>query len=121
MAEEKKLVYLESPYAGNVKKNVKYAQLCLRDSLIKGEAPFASHLLYTQKNVLNDDNPMERKQGINSGFAWAAKAKKTVVYTDYGISRGMQEGIKNAELEGREVEYRKLNPKLIKELEEEFK
>ena len=55
-----KLVYLESPYAGDVEKNIKYARLCMKDSLDRGEYPFASHLLYTQENILNDNDPVER-------------------------------------------------------------
>ena len=39
-----KLVYLESPYAGDVEKNIKYAILCMKDSLDRGEYPFASHM-----------------------------------------------------------------------------
>ena len=39
-------VILESPYAGNVEENVAYARAAVRDSLLRGEAPIASHLLY---------------------------------------------------------------------------
>ena len=85
-------VILESPFAGDVETNVRYARLCLRDSLNRGEAPYASHLLYTQPEVLNDDNAEERDWGINAGFQWRAAAHKTVVYTDLGISRGMEFG-----------------------------
>lgn len=38
-------VILESPYAGDVEKNIEYARLCLKDSLLRGESPIASHLL----------------------------------------------------------------------------
>ena len=46
-----RLVILESPYAGDVAANVKYARRCVRDSLSRGEAPIASHLLYTQPGM----------------------------------------------------------------------
>ena len=101
-------VILESPYAGDIERNVNYARLALRDCLQRGEAPIASHLLYTQPGVLRDNVPEEREWGINAGLAWGAVADATVVYTDYGISRGMEYGIKRAEAEGRPVEYRKL-------------
>ena len=39
------LVIIESPYMGNVKSNVAYARKCMSDSLLRGESPFASHLL----------------------------------------------------------------------------
>jgi hypothetical protein len=68
----------------------------------------ASHLLYTQDGVLNDLDPFERQLGIEAGLAWGAVAEKTVVYTDHGVSNGMQYGIKRAEAEGRPVEYRTL-------------
>ena len=40
---------LESPYAGRVEENVAYARAAVRDSLLRGEAPIASHLLYTSR------------------------------------------------------------------------
>lgn len=101
-----KLVILESPYAGDVRKNVEYARACVRDSLSRGEAPIASHLLYTQPGILRDEVPAERKWGIDAGLAWATKADATVVYTDLGISSGMQYGIKTATDADRPIEYR---------------
>ncbi|MFH1358598.1 MAG: hypothetical protein ABIH37_01790, partial [archaeon] len=61
--EKKKLVILESPFNGDVKKNIKYAKLCMKDCFKRGEYPFASHLLYTQDEILDDTNPEERKLG----------------------------------------------------------
>lgn len=101
-----KLVILESPYAGDVERNTRYARACLRDSLMRGEAPVASHLLYTQPGVLRDDVPDERRMGINAGLAWGRAAEGTVVYCDLGISGGMEQGIGRAEKAGRPVEKR---------------
>lgn len=101
-----KTVIVESPYAGDVGRNTKYARACLLDSLRRGEAPFASHLLYTQ--VLDDLLPSERAWGIEAGFAWGRFADLTAVYEDLGVSRGMAEGIRQAEMEGRPVEMRRL-------------
>jgi hypothetical protein len=106
-----KLVVLESPYAGDIGANVEYARACMRDSLGRGEAPIASHLLYTQPGILRDDEPVERAQGIAAGLAWGALADATVVYTDLGISTGMRHGIAAAEKAGRPIEYRSLGPK----------
>lgn len=103
-----RLVILESPYAGNVEQNVEYARRCVRDSLMRGEAPIASHLLYTQPGILDDDVPAERAQGIDAGLAWRRVADASVVYVDFGISRGMQYGIEAAQKAGRPVEYRRL-------------
>jgi hypothetical protein len=103
-----RLVILESPYAGDVEANVEYARACVRDSLSRGEAPIASHLLYTQPGILRDEVPDERQWGIDAGLAWSGKAEATVVYTDRGISRGMEYGIANANASGRPIEYRTL-------------
>ena len=50
----------------------------------------------------------ERKLGIEAGISWYNVAEKSVVYTDHGISKGMQQGIDKAQSLGREIEYRKL-------------
>lgn len=101
-------VVLESPFAGDVERNKAYARACMRDCLLRGEAPFASHLLYTQEGVLDDDIPEERSLGIEAGLAIGSLFKKTVVYHDHGVSRGMKYGIERAEAEGRVVEKRLL-------------
>lgn len=101
-------VILESPYAGDVETNVRYARACVRDSLMRGEAPIASHLLYTQPGILDDGDPAERALGIDAGLAWGVEAAATVVYEDRGLSRGMAYGIENAARAGRPVERRTL-------------
>lgn len=103
-----RLVILESPFAGDVEANIAYARACVRDSLLRGEAPIASHLLYTQPGVLDDDVPAERQHGIDAGLAWKAVAHASVVYTDRGISRGMEYGIAAAREAGLPVEFRSL-------------
>jgi hypothetical protein len=103
-----KLVIIESPYAGDVEANTRYARRCLRDSLERGEAPIASHLLYTQPGVLDDDDAKERRWGIDAGLAWRRVADASVVYIDRGISAGMRYGIATAEVAGIPVEYREI-------------
>jgi hypothetical protein len=103
-----KLVIIESPYAGDVMANIDYARRCIRDSLFRGEAPIASHLLYTQPGILDDDIPEERKWGIDAGLAWRRVAELSAVYTDRGISPGMDYGILAAIEAGIPVEYRRL-------------
>lgn len=99
-------VIIESPLAGNVARNRRYLTACLRDSLLRGEAPFASHAIYV--GPLDDDKPDERERGIAAGFAWRSHADATVVYEDLGISRGMQLGIDAAESMGHPIERRRL-------------
>ena len=107
-AKDKPLVIVESPFAGDVETNIRYARACMRDSLLRGEYPFVMHLLYTQDGILDDDIPKERSLGIEAGLAWGKNASITVVYTDLGITPGMEQGIQRAKDEGREIEYRKL-------------
>jgi len=101
-----KRVIVESPYAGNILENVTYARRCLRDCILRGETPYASHLLYTQDGVLDDSVPNERKLGIDAGFHWREVAEKTVVYCDYGITDGMENGISHSQELDIPVEYR---------------
>lgn len=103
-----KLVIIESPYAGDIEANVHYARQCVRESLCRGEAPIASHLLYTQPFILRDGVPEERAWGIAAGLAWLRVADFTAVYVDHGVSAGMEKGIKAAQDAGREVIYRTL-------------
>ena len=105
------LVVIESPYAGAVDENVKYAQQCVLDSLRRGEAPVASHLLYTQEGILDDLEPNERELGLRAGWTWTDRADLVAVYVDRGISPGMYRGIGYA-LEGFvNVELRSLRTK----------
>jgi hypothetical protein len=116
------LVILETPYASETEEgcllNIEFARLCMRDCFLRGEAPFASHLLYTQPGILDDKEPSERMLGINSGLLWGKAASKTVVYLDKGVSKGMVYGIQNAKENNRDIEYRFLNNLLEESLKE---
>lgn len=104
------LVNLESPYAGDIERNTLYARFCMRDSIVNhGESPFASHLLYTQPHILREHLPEERALGIETGLEFTRATEKTVVYTDLGITKGMEQAIKAAEDNGIELEMRKLS------------
>lgn len=103
------LTVIESPYAGNVVTNVAYAKRCAVDCLKRGEAPYASHLFFTQPGILNDLDPEERKLGIEAGLAWGKQAQRVAVYIDLGISSGMVFGIiRHAEMR-KEIELRALD------------
>lgn len=104
-----KLVVIESPFAGDIDRNLRYLRACMADCLRRGEAPFASHALYTQPGVLDDGDTAQRKLGMDAGFAWREMAEATVVYTDLGVSRGMLAGIKHAQtVADHTIEYREL-------------
>lgn len=115
-----RLVILESPYGSPdpsiVARNVRYARACMLDCFDRGEAPFASHLLYTQPSVLDDRVPEERAKGIAAGLLWGEKSDATVVYIDLGRTHGMEEGIIRAHGNLRPVELRKLCQATLQQL-----
>ena len=92
-----KLVVIESPYAGDVRRNVRYLQACIRDCIRRGESPYASHQMLT--TALDDKVPEQRRTGIEAGLAWRRarwideegniRRIVPVFYTDLGISSGM--------------------------------
>ncbi len=100
-------VVVESPYAGDRTKHMYYLDDCLRDSLLRGEAPFASHGLYPG-GALDDDLDIECWLGMAAGNEWRHWAHATVVYTDLGISGGMRLGMDHAAKVGHPLEYRSL-------------
>lgn len=101
-------VIIESPFAGDIDKNIEYARKCIKDCLLRNESPIASHLLYTQKGILNDEIQEERDLGINAGLEWYKVADKCIVYVDNGISSGMKSGILKAKEYNVLVEYRSI-------------
>lgn len=103
-----KRVILESPYAGDIERNISYARKCIRHSLSLGEAPIASHLLYTQEGILDDDDHEERQWGIDAGLVWKEVAESHVFYIDHGISSGMEYAIDFATNNNIPIEYRRI-------------
>ena len=108
-------VVVESPYAGDVERNEMYLKCAMLDCICRGEAPFASHMLYTQ--FLNDDYPDDRKVGIECGFAWGALATRCVVYADFGITPGMIKGLSHYSDLGIHVEEVRHLPKFVELVE----
>jgi hypothetical protein len=107
-------VVVESPLAGktveDVSANFGYAKRAIADCFRRGEAPFASHLLYP--GTLNDEDPDDRRLGMMAGFEWILAAEASVVYTDRGVSSGMRAGIARAKKIHLPIEYRTI-PKTL--------
>lgn len=80
-------VIILSPYKGDISANLAYAWLCVLDSMKRDEAPWASHLFYTE--VLRDSDPAQRAKGFECEAAWLRAADLVAVYTDRGLSSGM--------------------------------
>lgn len=101
-------VMIESPLGGDYQRNLEYARLCLRHSMLRcNEAPMAFHLLYPQ--ALCDDTDEERSLGIEQSFHWHKKAQKKVFYLDRGFSAGMAKGLEAAIHQSTPVEFRSLS------------
>jgi len=104
-----KRVTIESPYKGNIELNTLYARAALLDSLQRGEAPLAAHLLYPQ--VLDEASPAGRKQGINCGLAWLLQAELVCFYVDLGMSEGMFQAQEVCTIQRIPTEIRRLGEK----------
>jgi hypothetical protein len=92
-----RLVIIESPYKGDVTRNLRYLRACIRDCISRGESPYASHRMLT--DALDDDDPGERELGITAGLAWRKATWDDqdgthrvipVFYLDLGWSGGMK-------------------------------
>ena len=79
-------VVIESRFASDSTKglliNKKFTLACMRDCFLRGEAPYASHVLYAQSHIVDDFVASERALGMHAGFLWGDCATKTVVYTE---------------------------------------
>jgi hypothetical protein len=108
-------VIIESPLAGDYEANRAYALDCMRDSIKRGESPYASHVLLPL--VLDDTNESQRELGIALGFAWGELADARVFYIDRGVSRGMRLGYAEATRLGQTIEVRVLNRATVTDAE----
>jgi len=96
------IVYICSPYAGDIEKNVKAARSYSRFAVDAGYIPFAPHLLFTQ--FLDDSNPDDRKLGMFFGNAFMSKCAELWVFGEL-ISEGMQAEIKRAKWKNIHIRY----------------
>jgi hypothetical protein len=76
-----KRIFVCSPFAGDIARNVKVAEALCRQVMRSGHAPFAPHLLYP---TFTDDSVTEQREtGIACGLAY-------MECCDNGISSGMR-------------------------------
>ena len=87
------IVYICSPYAGDIEQNVAAAQRYCRYAVNAGYIPIAPHLLFPQ--FLNDADPNERQLGLFFGNALMSKCSEVWVFGSH-ISAGMQAEISRA-------------------------
>lgn len=96
------LVYICSPYSGNVENNIKSARRYSRFAVEMGYIPFTPHLLYPQ--FLDDSNLAERSLGLFFGNVLMAKCAEVWVFGSY-ISPGMNAEIERAKRKKYTIRY----------------
>jgi hypothetical protein len=96
------LVYICSPYSGNVENNIKSARRYSRFAVDMGYIPFTPHLLYPQ--FLDDNNPAERSLGLFFGNVLMSKCAEVWVFGSY-ISSGMNAEIERAKRKKYTIRY----------------
>jgi hypothetical protein len=94
------IVFICSPYAGDIENNVKAAQKYCRFAVEMGYIPFAPHLLFPQ--FLNDTDPKERDLGLFFGIALMSKCAELWVFGET-VSAGMAKEIEKAEKRGMRI------------------
>ena len=87
------IVYICSPFAGDVSKNTENARRYSRFAVDSGYIPFAPHLLFPQ--FLNDADTKERRLGLHFGNALMSKCAEVWVFGEH-ISPGMEAEIRKA-------------------------
>lgn len=87
------LVYICSPYSGDVAGNVKNARRYCRFAFEQGCIPIAPHLLFTQ--FLDDSNLKERELGLHFGNVLMSQCREVWVFGNI-VSPGMDAEIRRA-------------------------
>lgn len=96
------IVYICSPYSGNVNHNIEMARKYCRFAVDKHYLPIAPHLLFTQ--FMNDEIPEERETAIFMNFVLMSKCAEMWVFGDV-ISKGMQSEINRAKRKNMMIRY----------------
>lgn len=91
------IVYICSPYAGDIETNVANARRYCRFAVEEGYLPIAPHLLFPQ--FLDDADAAERELGLFFGNALMSKCAEVWVFGN-NISCGMASEIKRAMWKG---------------------
>ena len=105
------IVYICSPYAGDIAGNTEAARRYSRFAVESGYIPIAPHLLFPQ--FMDDDDPAERELGLFFGNAIMSKCSEVWVFGER-ISNGMAAEIKRARWKNYRLRY------FTEELEEKY-
>ncbi len=96
-----KKIFVCSPFAGEVDRNVRIAKRLCRMVMKAGHAPFAPHLLYPR--FTDDTVPTQRATGIACGLAFMETCDEVWAFVGNGISSGMRQEIDHARRLGKPV------------------
>ena len=96
------VVYICSPYAGDVDANVKAARRYSRFAVDAGYLPVAPHLLFPQ--FMDDTNPKERDLAMFFGNVLMSKCAELWVFGDT-VSSGMAAEIERAKRKSYPIRY----------------
>jgi hypothetical protein len=96
------LVYIASPFAGDIEYNTSRAKGYCRFAVSKGCVPLAPHLLYPQ--FMDDEDKEQREQGIRFALILLSKCDELWVFGDK-ISVGMSREIAKAKRKSKIIRY----------------
>ena len=96
------LVYIASPFAGDMERNLERARGYCRLAVSKGCIPLAPHLLYPQ--FMDDETSETRELGIFFALVLLGKCDEIWVFGER-ISEGMSREIAKAERRGISIRY----------------
>lgn len=105
--EEKKsryrpLVFICSPFAGDVRRNLENARRYCMFAVERGAIPLAPHLLYPQ--FMDDRIEAQRSLGISFGLALLGKCDEIWVF-GASITKGMRQEIERARALGTRIRF----------------
>ena len=98
----KPIVYIASPYRGDVERNTENARKYCRFAISKGIIPLAPHLLYPQ--FMDDGDEKQRQLGLSFAITLLGKCDELWVMGDE-ISDGMLCEMEKAHESGIPIRY----------------
>lgn len=101
-ANYRPLVYICSPYSGNVDFNVTNARLYCKYAVDNKCIPLAPHLLFPQ--FMNDEEPIDRELAMFMNMVLLSKCEELWVFGNT-ISQGMGQEIAKAEKRRMKIRY----------------
>lgn len=96
------LVFICSPYVGDVERNIQKARGYSRFAVTKNYTPFAPHLLFPQ--FLDDDDSEMRKLGLFMGMVLMGTCSEVWVFGS-NITKGMKVEIEKAKERNIPIKY----------------